>query len=187
MRKPRTRRDRRRLVALDKMKTNVNDPTLGGQIQMTLIGLVRPTPGSLSMAAKIDALLKATEKRKEFFLKVVLGAFMILRNPPLERMSVPDDAMFDSAKEAIAKRIARVWHKTIPPEKLEGKLVEWEQFEDLELGYDPAKLPAARLKKGEKVVGEKEEIVETLETEEEEEEAEELVTRLEGEDYSEYD
>jgi hypothetical protein len=139
---PRKRRDRRTLTALGKGKINPNDPTLGGQIMMLVSGLTAPHPGS-DPTWKLPHILEATKGRKEFFLKGVLGAFMIMREATLPREVTPPEEQFTKAKEILADFIARHWGKKIDPKKLEQKPHPWEWYADLKLGYDPEKLPKA--------------------------------------------
>jgi hypothetical protein len=127
---------------LGKYKVNANDPTLGGQIMVLVSGLVKPYPGS-DPVWRLPHILKATENRKEFFVKAVMGSFMILREPHLPRDPVPPEEQFTKAKETLAEYIARCWGRKIDPKKLEKKPHPWEEHDDLKLGYDPEKLPKA--------------------------------------------
>ncbi|RLC85308.1 MAG: hypothetical protein DRJ03_12000 [Chloroflexi bacterium] len=120
-----------------------NDSTIGGQIQMLVSSLVQPYPGS-DPTLHIPVVLRATADQKEFFLKSVLGAFMILRTPRLERDEAAPEERFTFAREALAAAIATHWGKKIDPDKLEQKPYAWEWLAELKLGYNPEKLPKAK-------------------------------------------
>jgi hypothetical protein len=193
--KPRTRRDRRRLTSLPKVRVNAKDSTLSGQIIIMVSGLVTPYPGT-DPTWRLPAILTATKDRKEFFLKCVVGALMTVREPFLDR-AVPSEEQFTKAKETLAEFIARYWGKKVDPKKLEQKPKEWESYSDLKLGYDPEKLPKAPKAKrpppvevAAEEIAEEEEPVEEAEEEIEDDDEEmdegELEKMFEG-DFDEYD
>lgn len=126
------------------MKKQVTSPlpdVLGGRFMVAICGLITENDNKYT-TKNLNELFKITRNYRETAIRHIHGCILTAREDQEE--SGYDEEGFTRMKEVLAEYIDRHWGVTITPKQLEPKPQEWENTEDLTLGFNVAKLPKAK-------------------------------------------